>query len=319
MLMYLNILLNIKRIKKMKNENVELLNKFFYDFNIQNQVLEPLGLENLVSIEIPSNCYKGYNCVFCNRKDDEEKNVDLKELEDRILKLEDKDGKKMIIAGSNPLNHPDFFEIINFISKYFSYISTFGLPEKLQDTSYVKKLVKTNIKEISLPLYSKDPLVHDQIVGLKGNYDCTIKSIKNLKEAGIKVFIHSLLLKQNIKEISALEVFVANKLNCPFVIIPYRPKEGNNEENIYLNYNEIVQGLKDQRVTSLYAFPLCVQEIIENKQDSIDTSHILKLYVNVQKFTKLGICRECKKNKLCKGTLLPCNSELNDSCIKPFK
>lgn len=290
--------------EKVSNENRRFLNLFFTSFRAQLDFMKNSHLPKMLAIEVPSDCYPDYNCVFCHRKDNEEKPVDLRGLEERLKLNRKLDINMLVIAGSEPFNHPQIMDIIGICSEYFSQISAFGLVERLKDMSFVKKIKKAGITEISLPLYSADEKIHNAIVG-KDNFQDTLASIHNLKKNDIKTFLHSVMLKSNIAALPATEQY-AKRLKLPFITIPFRPKKGLNEQELLVGYSDMIAFLKDKNIMSLVGFPLCVQKEIQKKSVSHDNiSGIMKLYILLQKFHKLKICRGCKEYSHCSGFFMP--------------
>lgn len=60
----------------------------------------------------------------------------------------------------------------------------------------VDLLVKYDVK-VAANIYSKRPEIHDQITGLKGSFENTIRNIKLLMEKGVKVYLATILMQQN--------------------------------------------------------------------------------------------------------------------------
>jgi organic radical activating enzyme len=306
-------------MKPSYNEDNEFLGKFFESFELQEKMIREKRFPRQLAIEVPSNCYPGKNCIFCSRKDNEEKPIDIVKIGKRIEEGVKSGIRKVVIAGSEPFNHPQIMDIIQLCSKYFEEISTFGLPERMRDEKFVDKIKKVGITEISMPIYSASRDEHNLIVG-KNNFDDTILSVMNLKKAGISVFAHSILLKKNIGGIAATQEYVKNELAIPFIVIPFRPKKGLDEKDILAGYLHMIKALKGKGITSLAGFPLCVQkEIQEEKVPESNISGIMKCYLLLQKFHKLKKCRECVKYEKCNGLFIPFAAKLDSEAINPFK
>jgi len=107
-------------------------------------------------------------------------------------------------------------------------------------------------------------------------------------------------------------------LGVPFVVIPFRPKAGLLEDKLHVNYSDMKKTLKDG-LHSLVGYPLCVQEKIQTNQVNSDQlSDILKIYILLQKYVKLKICRKCKKTKVCQGFFKTYQSPIDYDDIIPF-
>ncbi|MEI6845501.1 MAG: radical SAM protein, partial [Candidatus Firestonebacteria bacterium] len=77
----------------------------------------------------------------------------------------------------------------------------------LLDTAAVKKLGRLGVHELSTSVYSLKPAVHDKITGSKGSLLKVLKTLKEVKKAGISVRIKCALLAENYSEKKALTAF----------------------------------------------------------------------------------------------------------------
>jgi len=305
-------------MKQTTNEDIEFLQKFFNNFETQIRFAKNKRIKPALVLEVPSNCHPDYNCIFCPKKLDEEKLLDLNNVKIKLEKNKQYKIDTLVLAGSNPLNHPQIIDILKVVSNYFENISTFGFVEKLKSDSFTKDIKNAGLTEISLPLYSKEERAHNKIVG-KNNFKDTIESIANLKRMGIKTFIHSILLKDNIKTLSSTEDYVKNELKLPFIIIPFRPKKGLDKKDLIVGYSDMIYTLKNKGLSSLVGFPLCVQRKIQEKRtNSNEISSIMKLYILLQNFHKLKKCKHCNENHKCNGLFKPFYTNLQAESIIPF-
>lgn len=68
-----------------------------------------------------------------------------------------------------------------------------------------------------VPLYSSDPILHDQIVGKIGAFELLMTTLPRMALAGLQIELRTVLLKHNYDELEDTGRFVVNKL--PFISI----------------------------------------------------------------------------------------------------
>lgn len=263
----------------------------------QQEVFRPLGITS-VFMYIEGPCAN--DCLFCKHKNEsysEVFRVDFGLRENIHLKA-----KKLCFVGNDPLFHPNILKFIELAKKYnFDQIEVMTSGEKLADLSFCRSLIKSGVTQFSLPIFSLREKVHDLIVSQQGSLQRTILGIENILRCRAKIFVHSNLLKQNIKEIKDLERYMG-KRSIPFVVLPVRFKEAKlNFEEVVPSYEKMLDELKN--INSLVGFPLCVvkkiQKIMVLPADNISDSN--KLYLLTQKFSKAHFCKQCDCFSRCLG------------------
>ena len=176
----------------------------------------------------------------------------------------------------------------------------------LAEMSVAKALKKAGATAFAVPLYSADAAEHDGMTGHAGSFLETVQGIRNLKRIGMKVFVHSNLMRQNIHSLGRLEDLVAGQWGLPFRIFCLRPKDPDSMNLPYgkvdPSYREILaSGLK---VGTLIGFPVCIQRRL--RADSARGRGLLadgiKLYLLHQNFVKPASCRACPDSNRCLGT-----------------
>ncbi|MBU1078326.1 MAG: radical SAM protein [Spirochaetes bacterium] len=281
------------------NEHPLLVTIMKSDFHEQKKVLSQLKIKSLF-LYLNGPCFN--NCIFCMHK--ESPFSDLFKIELKLkenLKIKE---KELCIIGNDPLNHPEIEELVDLSRQYgFKEIQIMTSGERLSDSLFCKRLILKGATSFSLPLFGDKKEIHDPIVGTKGSFSQVIRAIQNILKLKKKVYIHTNLIKQNLKNMKALEGFVRNGLRVPFVILPIRPKTTNiSFSNLMPAYREIIKQLKG--VHSLLGFPLCIVKQVQKElfRNPGDISDSMKLYVLGQRFFKPALCRKCFHFNQCTGT-----------------
>ncbi|MDD5067861.1 MAG: radical SAM protein, partial [bacterium] len=210
--------------------------------------------------------------------------------------------KKLCIVGNEPLLFPKLQETIALAVKNgFREIEVLTSGGPLSDIFFLRELVQAGVTSFSLPLFGSTAETHDRIVQKKGSFRELMTALGSLKQVrGIRVFIHTNLLKQNLNELPALERLVTREFGFPFAILPTRTKFTNLPFREYTpSYREVISTLKG-KVRSLLGFPYCIQRTVQ-KTDTAVVSDSMKLYFIHQRFIKPAPCRTCLYFNRCPG------------------
>jgi MoaA/NifB/PqqE/SkfB family radical SAM enzyme len=284
------------------------------DFSVQRRVLSGIGIPALY-LYVNGPCPN--DCIFCSKKTDPFS--DLGELSAKIRGNISIKADKLCIIGNDPMMHPQILKIIKEAKKSgFKEIEVMTSGELLADKGLMKKLKSSGVTSFSIPIFSSDAKIHDDIVQKKGSLALAIRAINEAKRSGIRSYIHTNLLKQNIDGMKKLEKFIMDDLKLPFVILPIRPKTSNVPfEKLAPTYEEMFRKLRGIR--SLLGFPLCVVGVVQKNffKSQDDISDSMKLYFLDQKFTKDKKCKSCRYFDQCPGFFDNMDAS-NFSAIKPF-
>lgn len=246
------------------------------------------------------------DCIFCKRKIPDPGQT-LPEAT-AFLKENLKVGRRRIaLVGNEPLIHPHILEIIRLSRRYgFEEVEVMTSGTMLADMALAKALQKAGASSFPIPLYSADPDEHDTLTGRKGSFRETVSGIENVRRLGMKVFVHTNLMRQNIHAIEGLEKLVAKEWGLPFAVLCLRPKDPDSMNLPFgaldPSYREVLDaGLKVER---LVGFPVCVSRLIQGGS-SLDTDALadgIKIYLLHQNFVKPESCSACLDSPHCVGT-----------------
>ncbi|AZR74283.1 hypothetical protein BBF96_13255 [Anoxybacter fermentans] len=113
------------------------------------------------------------------------------------------------ISGGEPLLHPDVFEMIEYakkrgMKKVTLYSCGYITGNLQKNKTLLERLASSKLDRIIFSLHSSDPMIHDQITGIKGSYEFAIKAIQYAVTKKMKVEVHCVPMSYNFKTIPSL-------------------------------------------------------------------------------------------------------------------
>jgi MoaA/NifB/PqqE/SkfB family radical SAM enzyme len=213
------------------------------------------------------------------------------------------------ITGGEPTLHPNFLDIIEYLSKNFSKqaIKLLTNGRMFSYADFAKKFLSINPKiEIEVSLYGPSAKIHDSVTGARGSFQQTLAGLKNLlkyrkqdQQIGIR-FVITKLSYNRIEDF--FEMAIKNFSQADRVIIIFMEYEGsaikNPSSNIQYKLTEVSlknidKYFKMLKEVRMYHFPLCV---IDKKF----WPYVWKTWPKQEiKFVKA--CRDCQAKKHCSG------------------
>ncbi|MCS7126462.1 MAG: radical SAM protein [Aigarchaeota archaeon] len=155
-------------------------------------------------------CYQNASTPLPNELSLEEKLDVLNQLDEIGVPL-------IALSGGEPTIHPDFLKIVEEGSKkgIFMAVATNGIRFSCED--FAEKALRAGLKYVEVSLDSVDPEIHDEIRGVKGAWERTIKGIRNLVRMNASVGIAMTVNRLNFKEVEEM-VKLGEELNVKRVI-----------------------------------------------------------------------------------------------------
>lgn len=219
------------------------------------------------------------------------------------------DYREVIIRGWEPLDHPDILLIINYIFTFCDKLTIETNGEKFSDKDFFEKYTQTidrrNIT-IKITLYGSHEQLHDRITWW--SFLKVIRGIIHLKKHQQKILLHTLVLKQNYRDLDNL-ASLANKLWLNISFLYTIPDE-------YLSYKKILpkfSELKNQAHVPIKNVPPCLYNWERNpsKENTsiIHAGSITKYSSNYEesfdssKKIYLEKCRSCNLRRKCNWVL----------------
>jgi len=85
--------------------------------------------------------------------------------------------------------------------------------------SQVDELAGLKPAVVAISLYGATPTVHDQITGVMGSFENSVRALRTLRRAGISCRVSSVLMNENFSEFPGI-ISLASDLGCSFVFDP---------------------------------------------------------------------------------------------------
>lgn len=120
------------------------------------------------------------------------------------------EGAPILVGGNEPLvsaNLELFFKTLQEEGHPLAGMSTLGWPLEQGQPARLKQL---GLEQVEIPLYGADPATHDQVVRHAGGFRKAREAIAAFKEAGVKVHVHTVLLRNNLDSFGRLVDLVAS-------------------------------------------------------------------------------------------------------------
>lgn len=155
-------------------------------------------------------------CVHCYvTEEKEKKELSTEEVKSIIDQLREANTLYLTFSGGEILTRNDFFKIASYARKkgFALRLLTNGtlITPKIAD-----KIEDLNPISVRMSLYALNSTIHDAITRSKGSQQKTVKALMLLKKRGVKVFINSVLMKENVGEFKRLKAF-AQEMGSGFV------------------------------------------------------------------------------------------------------
>jgi len=114
----------------------------------------------------------------------------------------DRVGVQLIaLSGGEPTIHPDFLRIVEEGSRRGIYMAVATNGTRFSNMGFVERALKAGLKYVEVSLDSVNPEIHDEIRGVKGAWEETIRGVKNLVKMNVSVGLAMTVTKLNYREI----------------------------------------------------------------------------------------------------------------------
>lgn len=119
-----------------------------------------------------------------------------------IVSQLDRAGVPLIaLSGGEPTIHPDFLRIVEEGSRRGIYMAVATNGTRFSNMGFVERALKAGLKYVEVSLDSVNPEIHDEIRGVKGAWDETIRGVKNLVKMNASVGLAMTVTKLNYREV----------------------------------------------------------------------------------------------------------------------
>jgi radical SAM/SPASM domain protein of ACGX system len=149
----------------------------------------------------------------------------------------------LFITGGDPLLHPSFWQIAQYLKERSLKFSLLGNPFHLDD-KIVDKLISHGCEAYQVSLDGLQD-THDAI-RQQGSFDATVDVIRRYSGRGLKMKVMTTLSKSNVQDLPDLARFVANIGADVFAFARYCPTHGDIDQNIEpSDYRQVLSDMWD--------------------------------------------------------------------------
>lgn len=185
------------------------------------------------------------NCKFCYAGSQNTlKELNTEEMKEILKKIRNQAKVPFVsFTGGEPLLRKDIFELISYAEKIDlrTNLITNGT---LINKRLAEKLKKAGLESAQVSLEGPEK-VHDELTGIKGSFEKTIKGIENLKEHGIRIHTNTTLNRVNIPHVFELINIIKSLGLDKFsmnLVIPCGSAD--KYKDIWVKYSEIGEVIK---------------------------------------------------------------------------
>jgi len=193
------------------------------------------------------------------------------------------------LHGGEPTIHPRLFDLLD-LAKLFGYpaVQLQTNARRLKNPAFVARLAERNVNRYVVSLHGVNAGIQDLLTQTPGGYDETIQGIRNVKAAGARVQVNTVLTRTNMDQLGAicrlcmeLEVDQINISNLHpvgsgyFALDQQAPDVAETRRYLLPAVEEV---LAAGREITLEGFPLCVVVPYEGLAIEDDSRDIRMMY-----------------------------------------
>lgn len=157
--------------------------------------------ESIAIIQFQYNYECNFRCEHCSIKrfqgKENKRSFTIPDVKDLFRQADELGLARVTITGGEPLVFRDFDELVAAIdpAKFYVNCDTNGW---LLDVKRAKHLKAVGVDRIQLSVDSLDAAEHDRFRGAAGSHARTLKAIDSAREAGLDIFIQTVVTKQRL-------------------------------------------------------------------------------------------------------------------------
>ncbi len=274
-------------------------------------------------IYLTSPCYA--NCTFCG--EETTRAYVFSELDAVLRSIRERDfqPERVAIGGFEPLSHPGIPEMIAELRRTRIErveLMTTGVPLGAPRT--VDALLDAGLTDVAIPLYGVDEATNDLVMRKSGAFRATLAGLDRLQARGCRIWIHTIVVRQNLHQIDALHALARERWDASFVAAPPRVKHERFAE-IAAPMDELARSVT---VAPLLGVPFChVPRMADHPDVRVDAPLQLTLgsiadsmrFYFSQELVQPAGCATCRHRVACTGVMAS-QLELEPALeIRPFE
>jgi MoaA/NifB/PqqE/SkfB family radical SAM enzyme len=190
-----------------------------------------------------------HQCMCCplTTYDRLHKKLEFDEIKERVALIKRQDtAPHIVISGGEPMLHPDFLKIIEFLADEGFFITVLSNSTCCKDRNFVRKLkqiIPNKRFDIVTAIHSTTPDIHDRLTGTAGSLLETLAGLDNLVQEKIPVTIKHIFnrisLPTLMETFQYLEEHYPPQVGFQFCTMDYSGRAGKNAEELFLTMEEI--------------------------------------------------------------------------------
>lgn len=208
----------------------------------------------------------GFRCFFCasggtSERDDADR-TGWSQIVRHLSKARPEEEGRLIIAGNEPLLHPDFERILRLAGEQgFTHIHLMTSGTWLANSRDLERWVRAGLRSVAVPVYALTSALHDEVVGAEAHRRL-FAGLDLAKASGVTVHLHTLALRRTFSELLPLAQLAQSRWGSVLSVAPLREKEGQFDWRAdamnLVEVNEWVESLPEGAPIRLVGFPHCV-------------------------------------------------------------
>ncbi|MFZ2448635.1 MAG: radical SAM protein [Syntrophobacteraceae bacterium] len=183
--------------------------------------------ESIAIIQFQYNYACNFACVHCSVKrfqgKESRRSLNVGDVRSLAKQADEMGLARFVITGGEPLIFKDFDAVVEAIDpqKFYINVDTNGW---FLDEKKAKHLKSIGVDRIQLSLDSLDADEHDRFRKAKGSYERAMKAVDTARDAGLAIFIQTVVTKQRLHSDEFLEfVHFFNKKNVGVFVTYAKP------------------------------------------------------------------------------------------------
>lgn len=222
-----------------------------------------------------------HKCLCCplTTCDRLHRRLSCEEVKERVRQIQpDGEQKHIVISGGEPMMHPDFLKILEFLTSEDFRVTVLSNSTQCTDrklVSEIQKIAWHGHLEIITAVHSSWPAIHDRLTGVSGSLLETLEGLDHLVEAGIAVTIKHIFNRISLPTLTEtfayLERHFPLQVGFQFCSMDYSGRAGKNAGELYVTMAEIQPhieevlddleaGMSRRRQISFIEAPLCLTD-----------------------------------------------------------
>lgn len=177
--------------------------------------------ENRSCYEILLNYNCNAACAFCSQGSfDKSLNAPFSLIAREIYMAKKKGFARLGFSGGEPTANRNLIKAVSLAKSlgfHFIRVQTNGI--RLKDKSFCSSLVRSGLVFCKFSFTSDDPVIHDELIGVKGAWDSALKGVENLKKLKIRLGNNIVVNRYNYNRLKDIVEFFLKKGISNFVII----------------------------------------------------------------------------------------------------